>query len=361
MRTSLYARGLLAIALSVAFLNGCGAVPIANAPVLPGNEAPAESASARRPVQTVPWIAALPEIFARRRPVDDSRAAGPAAQLDPVATRTLVVCAISAGVCTVFSRPGYKPLRTIVHGLNAPGGVVAGIGGRIYVANSGGANVRIYAPGGTHPIETLNDPGAVPIDVALAKQTTIVSNLSAGSSTNVAVYVGGAKSPSYTLSDPLAQQGIGVAVDAGGNCFWSVDTSSGAQIDQFPGCKKNAHPLRLKASLGSAGGLAFDGAGNLWYADQSSGVYRCVGVMSCTLVVASSPSCTPGVTLCDPVMINFDRNFTTLFVADAGYGVYTVRSFGGGVSPDYVVTPILQAPGMPIGVGPDPAPTLPPH
>ena len=107
-----------------------------------------------------------------------------------------------------------------------------------------------------------------------------VSNLTTISSTPGVVnfYSGGATEPSYALSDPLAMEGIGVAFDSKGNCYWSFNNESGeGQVDEFPGCTASSTATNLNIVTGFAGGIAFDQHDNLWYVDQYHGVYKCAG------------------------------------------------------------------------------------
>ena len=99
--------------------------------------------------------------------------------------------------------------------------------------------------------------------------------------------------------------------DLKGNCYWSLITkSSGAQVDEFKGCKGKRQ--RLKLGTGSPYGLAFDADGNLWYTSYLSaanGVYKCSGVNSCARVFSS---------FINPQYINFAGDFKSIWVSDVG-------------------------------------------
>ena len=260
-------------------------------------------------------------------------------------------CVPSENSCSVYDTNG-NLVGTLTDGLSAPAGTMANTQGLLYIANATGANVAVFANGGTTPVETLADPGEEPGDVAVSKKLVVVSNEYGISSSppNVAVYKKGATSPSYVLNAPGAFQGIGVAIDTKGNCYWSynADSSSGGHIIEFAGCKPKSKAVDLGLTLGDAGGLAFDGDGNLWFTDQSSGLYRCAGVSSCTLVAGG---------FSDPLAIHFNKGATTLYLADPTTGIYTITGFASNgrrkLHPAYVVTPFAAAINV-YGVTPSP-------
>ncbi len=72
-------------------------------------------------------------------------------------------------------------------------------------------------------------------------------------------------------------------------------------------------PHNLGIALGFAGGLAFDGGGNLWYVDQGSAsiqpaIYACKGTSSCTVAYSGFG---------DPVFFHFAADYSGIYVADA--------------------------------------------
>src|SRR5581483_2044758 len=64
----------------------------------------------------------------------------------------------------------------------------------------------------------------------------------------------------------------------------------------------------VASGITHAGGLAFDPAGDLYYVDEGSGIYRCRQTSRCKLFAT-------GFGL--PTNINFDHNHKNLWVADA--------------------------------------------
>ncbi len=155
-------------------------------------------------------------------------------------------------------------------------------------------------------VATIDDGGNVPVDVAVSGDALAVANQH-----SMTYFAAGATKPTRTLKDSDQSRGTGAAFDLKGNCYWSLVTkSSGAQVDEFKGCKGKRQ--RLKLGVGSPYGLAFDGSGNLWYTSYMStanGVYKCNGVSSCTLVYNS---------FVDPQFVNFAGDFKSIWVSDTG-------------------------------------------
>jgi len=225
---------------------------------------------------------------------------------------------------TVYRRRGtaLKYHETLSLDISSPQGSVATRSGWWYVANGGGSNVLIYrttSKGPVGPVGTpLDDSGEVPVNVGLTPNRDLVAvsnSASAGSGTgSVSVYLNRGTEPSRVLTygtDLLA--GEGVAIDPQGNCYWSFDDASKltavGSIVKFAQCNGSGTPVI--SGITSAGGVAFDLNGNLYYIDQASGVYKCQGISDCKLFAT-------GFGLA--VSLNFDAKDRHLWVADAtGY------------------------------------------
>ncbi|MBV8067768.1 MAG: hypothetical protein JO113_07305 [Candidatus Eremiobacteraeota bacterium] len=224
---------------------------------------------------------------------------------------------------TVYARKGLSltPLETLYPGIAAPQGTIVTPNGWWYLANGGDANVLIYRStrkGPNGPVGSLDDSGEVPDNVSVTgdRNLVAVSNaVSAGSGTgSVSVYVNRESRPSRILSygsDQLAGQGV--AIDPQGNCYWSFnDVSSPSKVGSivgFANCSGAGSPV--VSGIVSAGGMAFDHSGNLYYVDEAAGIYKCQKTSSCKLLAS-------GFGL--PTNINFDSKQKHLWVADAtGY------------------------------------------
>jgi hypothetical protein len=238
--------------------------------------------------------------------------------------------------------------RTLKSGIVAPMGTVTTPDGLWYVANSGKSNILVYqtTPSGPRgPVATLLDGEEVPVNVAatLNRKLVVVSNVSTTGSGggSMSVYSNQRRKPLHVLSYGAdALQGEGVAISKG-NCYWSFNDpkNSAGSIVEFAGCKGNG--TLVQSGILKAGGIAFDQKGNLYYVDQSTGIYKCNGTSQCVLFAVGF-----GV----PVNINFDPGYKNLWVADAaGYidavnassGVieYTREAIGGSTDPPFGIAP----------------------
>ena len=225
----------------------------------------------------------------------------------------IVTCQYNDGDCVVYATTG-KALATLT-GLTNPQGVTSDRQNNSYIANAGASNILKYSRGLTKLEEIFQDPGQYPVDVDVDVPARLLAASNIGTTNSgpgsVSVYAGGASKPTATLTDPAvgAAQGIGIAIDKDGNCFWSLNdpqTSQG-QIDEFKGCAGS--PTKIVGGIAFAGGVAFDHAGALYYADQIAGaIERCVKGKCMVLTSGFS----------DPVFINFDDRWKFLWVADFG-------------------------------------------
>ncbi len=246
--------------------------------------------------------------------------------------------------------------ETLTCGFSAPMGTVTTADGRWYIANSGDSNVLVYRTtrnGPEGPQATLSDDKEVPVNVAAApsRQIVAVSNGStvANGAGSLSVYLNGRNEPSRTLtygSDPI--QGEGIAIDSNGNCYWSFNdpkTLTGS-IVRFAGC--NGGGTLFKSRILTAGGLAFDPSGNLYYVDQLAGIYKCSGPSSCTIFTPIGGS--GGLVV--PTNINFDNNSpANLWVADAGGYIEAINVAGSIV---YALKAVDGVTDPPIGIAPVP-------
>jgi hypothetical protein len=225
-----------------------------------------------------------------------------------------------SGGCNVYTHT--PPARTVLSyfetattGLNFPQGTVARGKGEWYIANTDASNVAVYSStvDGPHASYTLDDsgqlPGDVDVEVKVDPYITAVSNVyDVGFNTgSVSIYKTISHTPDWYLTMPNPVEGVGIAIDKRGDCFWSyVDSASGVgYIAKFAGCSGSGTPF---VTMNFPGGIAFDKHDNMYYVDQTKGVYKCAGLTSCTLLTAGFG---------DPVFINFDDGWRHLWVTDA--------------------------------------------
>jgi hypothetical protein len=243
-------------------------------------------------------------------------------------------------------------------GLKNPFGTRVTPSGDWYIANSGDNNVPVYhvrAPL-DGPFKTLNDSGGVPIDVDSTPTNSLVavSNYTSTGSGSIAgfvtLYANGATNPTGTLSVTGPAYGVGIALDKGGNCYWSYNTSlsGGGLIVEFASCTGPARTIIT--GLHAAGGMAFNKAGQLFYVDPTAGTLnRCTnnGGWVCKVLQKN---------FTEPTTINFDAQWKHLWLADFGSStIYalnpktgtilsTTPAHGGPSDPPFGIAP---APGTP--------------
>jgi hypothetical protein len=232
----------------------------------------------------------------------------------------LYTCGLSSA-CNVYvpTAPDYTHIShwgTVTADLISPQGTVARNKGEWYIANTGASNVKVYSSTTAGPhgaTNTLDDSGQYPGDVDVEVKLkdpyiTAVSNVydTGVHSGSVSVYRTTSRTPDWYLTLPNAVEGIGIAIDQRGDCYWSyVDLSSGVgYIAKFAGCTGSGTPF---ITMNYPGGLAFDKYDNLYYVDQTKGIFKCIGVSSCSLLSAGFG---------DPLFINFDDDWSHLFVTD---------------------------------------------
>jgi hypothetical protein len=253
----------------------------------------------------------------------------------------------------VYTRPHgslrLSYLETVNFGFSAPMGITTAPGGFWYVANAGTASILLFretATGPKGPLAALTDRGEVPVNVAVAPDQQVIAVSNAfevgGAAGSLSVFVSGRERPTRTLhygTDPVL--GEGVAIDAFGNCYWSFNdpmTQTGS-IVEFPNCTGKG--TLVQSGIAKVTGITLDQANNLYYIDQSSGVYKCDQTMRCQLFAA-------GFDL--PTDISFDRGYQNLWVADAsgyidavnpmsGLIEYSLEAFGGSGDPPFGIAP----------------------
>lgn len=226
------------------------------------------------------------------------------------------------GNCSVYDTGGHRLAQlTSQDSLSYPWGIAL-FGGNWYIANSGREQIRVYTQG-TSPqnVETLADPNAYPIDVAVygvkgkVKLVAVANNGSASSGPGSAVvYKDGATFPSYSLPVPAGFVGLGVAFDSRGDCVFSYGGSGhGGYLVMYNKCAGNYTQLNIKIHY--PGGVIFDQHDNLVTIDQDRGIVICVGTSSCNVAISG-------------------RNFFDLSLNSAGTDLWVTR-FSTGEILDY--------------------------
>lgn len=205
-------------------------------------------------------------------------------------------------------------------GFNGPFGTHTTPNGWWYIAESGNADVAIYQSkksGPVGPFPPLVDYGQVPVNVDVLPNRRLVavsnqSTLSSGSG-SVSIYLNRQTNPSRMLTYGSGKvAGMGVAISHQGDCYWSINgTSSGSgAIVKFPAC--NGSGSVVVSGIPVVGGIIFDQSDNLYYIDQTYGIYQCKKVSACQPFVAQYPG--------SWINMNFDHKSKDIWVADTtGY------------------------------------------
>lgn len=244
--------------------------------------------------------------------------------------------------------------ETISTGLESPYGTVATPSGWWYVANGGHSNIIIYrttANGPSGAVGSLDDFGEIPVNVAVipSRRLVAVANFgtTGGGAGSVSVYLNRQVEPARTLTYGTALNGMGVAIDHQGNCYWSVNDprSKKGSIVEFTGC--NGAGAVVVSGIAQAGGIAFDQSDDLYYVEETGaarGVWKCKKTSQCALFATGPAPSGFGM----PININFDHKDKHIWVADAtGYvdavnvRGKTVYSFavGGSSNPPFGIAP----------------------
>ncbi|MBV9028352.1 MAG: hypothetical protein JO311_07005 [Candidatus Eremiobacteraeota bacterium] len=172
-----------------------------------------------------------------------------------------------------------------ITGLVNPQGLFVDKQRNLWVAVFGDCKAQLssvfeFAPGGSTPIKTLQDPAGAASDVAVdnVSGTVYVANFfnytngcASGNNGVVEVYAGGSTTPTGTLSDPNMNYAFDDAVDQQGNVYVTFLKLNGptgvGQIDEWIGGAGS--PNNLGITLQAPGGIQTTKTGALLVCDQS--------------------------------------------------------------------------------------------
>jgi hypothetical protein len=147
-------------------------------------------------------------------------------------------------------------------GFSEPRGVCLNPAGDVWITNAGDSNLLEYAPGGTKPIGSLNDPGESPVDCSVDATTGTLSaanivSVKAGPG-SLSVYTGAVGIPANV---PAFAHTYNAAYDPAGNLF--LDGASDIGWFQFG---ELAHGQKTVTNLTLKGATITDPT-NVQYAD----------------------------------------------------------------------------------------------
>lgn len=171
-----------------------------------------------------------------------------------------------------------------ITGVTNPQGLFVDKSGNLWVAISGNCKTQFssvfeFAPGGTSPVKTLEDPDGSATDVAVdnSSGTVYVTNFfdytqgcASGNNGTVEVYANGSTTPTSTLSDPNMTYAFNDAVDKKGNLYVTYlhasSISGTGRIDEWP--SGSTSPTDLGITLQAPGGIETTANGALLVCDQ---------------------------------------------------------------------------------------------
>ncbi|HEY2473243.1 MAG TPA: hypothetical protein VGI19_00435 [Candidatus Cybelea sp.] len=230
-------------------------------------------------------------------------------------------CSVDAcfgAICIAYSTEGSVQAE-LTSGIVYAQGVAADPKGNVYIADAGQSVVFEYGPYLKALVKTYQDYGQVPLDVAVDPKIKLLAtsnqSTASGGAGSVSVFAGGSLTPTATLSDEKVSdaQGIGVAIDGHGDCFWSFydPASTRSKIDEFPAC--SGSPKTIASGKRALRGMAFDRQNDLFYIvdvnASDHAVFKCRKTTRCRQLATD---------FAKPVMLNFDRHWRFLWTDDAG-------------------------------------------
>jgi hypothetical protein len=254
----------------------------------------------------------------------------------------VLYCGFTESACYVINSSG-SLVTTLTTGLDNPQGVAVGaLTSNWYIASTDNFTIPEYsvtASGSPSLITTYNSTkDQYPVWPAVFEKgkkkitsTLAISNIFNTSDKDPTVTTIDEKTgKTKTLTDFFATEGIAVAFDSSGNCYWSYNPGT---IVEYKKCKGDF--TKVVTGIKFAGGLAFDSGDNLWYADQEKGVYKCTGTSNCTLQYSGFG---------DTFSIAFDSTFSNLYVSDAADEVIDICPLSGSTCSTFYTTPYGDQP-----------------
>ena len=182
-------------------------------------------------------------------------------------TRLAYISDTLANNVTVFDLNG--TMQGQIDGLSYPGGLFVDSKHNLWVANGGANNVLEFARGATTPFNTLDDPGAGPLDVTMCPNGThLCRRLQLHRYRGLSSTAASSPTRSSDLSREHSQNDA-LTCDAAGNVFATIVVSFHGGVVEFPRGKQHG-ATQLPISLGGPGGIKPDNAGNLLVDDQSA-------------------------------------------------------------------------------------------
>jgi len=218
-----------------------------------------------------------------------------------------------------------------------PQGVTVTSDGMLLIADTNNSTIDSMERANTgHPKDfgtCITDSGQYPDWVATTKGETliVISNIFSKLGSNVgpgslATANGCGSTPAALQNyDNDQVQGIAVAINSKGDCFWTYNDLRYGQgwVAKYTGCKGRGWKIPQGglydgSGMHFAGGIAFDQQDNMYLNDQTEGIFECTAptYYNCSIVNSRPGSHFPAE---DNIGLNFSKDWKYLFWADAAY------------------------------------------
>jgi len=236
----------------------------------------------------------------------------------------------AADGCELWSGSGYavqSGIRATRYPVTSnPQGDVVTADGILLIADTGNSTIDSKSVKGGALTTCVSEPGQWPVFVDATEGATLIAisniNTTHGGAGSLAVAKGCGSAPAVLPNyNDDAVQGIGVAINGKGDCYWTYNDSTigGGYVAKYTGCagtglKLPQYGLYAGTAMNAAGGIAFDGQDNMYLNDQTQGIWECT-------LSSNYDSCSEAVYTGiqgyeDNLGLNFSKDWKYLFWSD---------------------------------------------
>jgi hypothetical protein len=226
-----------------------------------------------------------------------------------------------AGEVEVFVNGSYQKVGAIGRGIEGPLGLFLDKAGNLYVANFLGGNITEYAHGAARPMFKYDAGMKDPVNVSVDRDGNVYEADFNGQFVNE--YHQGSNKVLNSCAEPGAVSSV--AVDAAGDVFVAVNSSSGGSIAEFAGGLGGCHGKALAVTLGHAGGMVLDQHGNLIVCDSSD-----PGAVDVIDPPYEKVARKLGSQWSSPSRLSIDENNALVFVADKNADLVAIIDYATG-------------------------------
>jgi len=226
-----------------------------------------------------------------------------------------------AGEVEVFANGSYQKVGAISRGIEGPLGLFLDKAGNLYVANFLGDKITEYAHGASRAMFRYDAGMKDPVDVSVDREGNVYEADFDGQFVNE--YHQGSNKVLNSCAEPGAVSSV--AVDAAGDVFVAVNSSSGARIAEFAGGLSGCHGKALGVTLGYAGGMVLDKHRKLIVCDSSD-----PGAVDVIDPPYEKVARKLGSRWSSPSRLSIDKNNALVFVADKDADLIAIIDYSTG-------------------------------